>query len=382
MDFQLTTGYLAANWLPLLISLLIGFFLGWLFTGRPASKRANEAEAELANLKSQARTVQRQLEEALQEVEMKTAAITKGEHELEEAKDRNATLVEELTAAHADLNDIQSGLRDRDEKMELLEASLVSKTSELEALNLRLAHAGEELESARSRMAADAEAKAQEIEAVTSELEASRGENAGLNTQIEAANANISAITAELTETKTAYDRLAAELETVKSANTGLSTELELMRSTRDSLEKELQDSAARNDQEEERLAELNGQIASLQADLDAAQEEVQRKNTALSEAYARAVALEQGAQNREALVESAQAQLGDARALLEAANAENKALQSRLAEVRGEVAGEMALMTSTMMREKDAVIAEANARIAALTEEIRILKAGDAAQA
>ena len=67
MDFQLNMAYLTANWLPLLISLLLGYFLGWLFTGRPAGKRARAAEASLADANSKQRNTQRELDEALKD---------------------------------------------------------------------------------------------------------------------------------------------------------------------------------------------------------------------------------------------------------------------------------------------------------------------------
>ena len=58
--------------------------------------------------------------------------------------------------------------------------------------------------------------------------------------------------------------------------------------------------------------------------------------------------------QDKDALVASAQIELDDAKQLLQKSAADNKELQARIQEVRGEVAGEMALMTSTMMREKE----------------------------
>jgi hypothetical protein len=52
-----------------------------------------------------------------------------------------------------------------------------------------------------------------------------------------------------------------------------------------------------------------------------------------------------------------------------------NQDLEYKLHNARGEVAGEMAVLTSTMARMKDDQLAKANARIAALTSEVEALK-------
>ena len=54
--------------------------------------------------------------------------------------------------------------------------------------------------------------------------------------------------------------------------------------------------------------------------------------------------------------------------------------LEDRLQRARGDVAGEMAVLTSTMMKMKDDALAAANMRIADLTNQLATLKSHQAA--
>jgi len=367
MDFQMNMAYLAANWLPLLIALVVGYFFGWLFTGRPAGKRAKEAEAALATANSKQRDIQKKLDDALKDAETKAStikqnaeALQKKGAELDEAKARNESLAEELTGAIAELSD-------KNDQIEMLNASLLSNVSELEAATRRVTHVEDMLTQTKNQLGTELEAKAQDITALTGELDAAGAAQEKLSADLDSAYADLTATALELDQFRTANSGLAAELEDAKAARTAL--------------EQKLAESVALSEEEDDELQVIQTQLDGLASQLEAAQDEIRRKDTALSEAYARAVALESGMQDKDSLVASARMDVDDAKRMLSEVNEQNRELKARITQVRGEVAGEMALMTSTMMREKDSVIADANARIAALSEELRVLKASSGAQ-
>jgi chromosome segregation ATPase len=116
---------------------------------------------------------------------------------------------------------------------------------------------------------------------------------------------------------------------------------------------------------------------AAAQEKLDAANEALETKEIALNEAYLRAVRLQRELMETQSVLATTQTELGDLRRDVVALTTYNQDLENKLQNARGDVAGELALLTSTMLRLKEDQLKEANLRIAALTAEVEAMKAG-----
>lgn len=98
-------------------------------------------------------------------------------------------------------------------------------------------------------------------------------------------------------------------------------------------------------------------------------------REVALSEAYARAAALQRELDEQTKLLASRSAQLDERDAELVAANAVRKELETRLLRAREDVASELAMLASTMIKMKDDALARADSRIVALKSELETLR-------
>jgi hypothetical protein len=98
-------------------------------------------------------------------------------------------------------------------------------------------------------------------------------------------------------------------------------------------------------------------------------------KDIALTEAYARATTLQAELDRNDAMLRLRQVDLEAARAELAAANASRHELEMRLIRAREDVASELAVLASTMIKMKDDALLRADARIATLTSEIESLR-------
>ncbi len=124
----------------------------------------------------------------------------------------------------------------------------------------------------------------------------------------------------------------------------------------------------------------LDGVLADLRAAKEQeiqAQEALGNKEVALNEAYLRAVRLQRELMEHQSLLADTQTELAEARRNLAALSGINSDLDNKLQNARGNVAGELALLTSTMLRMKEESLNQANHRIAALTAELESMRAG-----
>ena len=109
-------------------------------------------------------------------------------------------------------------------------------------------------------------------------------------------------------------------------------------------------------------------------------QESLGTKEIALNEAYLRAVKLQRELMEHQSLLAETQTELAEARRNVASLSHINTDLDNKLQNARGEVAGELALLTSTMLRMKEESLNQANQRIAALTAELDAMRAGKVA--
>ena len=76
-------------------------------------------------------------------------------------------------------------------------------------------------------------------------------------------------------------------------------------------------------------------------------------------------------------LLTQSQQELMTLRQQVSSLSSNNSDLETKLHQVRGEVAGELAILSSTMLRLKDEALAEAQGQVAALKAELEAFKAG-----
>lgn len=99
-------------------------------------------------------------------------------------------------------------------------------------------------------------------------------------------------------------------------------------------------------------------------------------RQTDLGEAVERAARLEQELEQRSQALVAAESELSRLQAVLAAATQQKADLETRLHQVRGQVAGEMAMVTAALLKMKDEALGQAQARIAQLQEALDSLQA------
>jgi chromosome segregation ATPase len=158
---------------------------------------------------------------------------------------------------------------------------------------------------------------------------------------------------------------IAADAEALRSG-------LEVRMSEVSTLSSELDTAVAERDQLRAELETMRGASAQVAQSLAS-------KDAALNESYQRVVNIQRVLEDRDATLAAAQAELTALRTDVTALNAMKAELEDRLQKVRGDVAGEMAVLTSTMVKLKEEQLAAANARIAELVHELNVQKASQA---
>ena len=105
-------------------------------------------------------------------------------------------------------------------------------------------------------------------------------------------------------------------------------------------------------------------------------------REIALTEAYSRAARLQEELDQRDKVLSMRQAELESVKAELLTSNAARHELDNRLVRAREDVASELAVLASTMIKMKDEALTRAEARIAALNLELDALRAEAVAEA
>lgn len=127
-------------------------------------------------------------------------------------------------------------------------------------------------------------------------------------------------------------------------------------------------------------LDAAQGQLSKVQADANSTAETAAAREIALNEAYQRAVNLQRVIEDRERLLVETQSELDKVKSHVSALAASKTELEDRLQRARGDVASEMAALTSTMIKMKDDALSSANVRIAELTKQLNELQSKQAA--
>jgi chromosome segregation ATPase len=163
-----------------------------------------------------------------------------------------------------------------------------------------------------------------------------------------------------------------ADMELLRSSLDVRSTELTTVTSERDGVVAERDSAVAERDR-------LAAELAALRGSAEQVSQSLASKDAALNESYTRVVNLQRVLEDRDATLAAAQAELTALRTDVASLNSMKAELEDRLQKVRGDVAGEMAVLTSTMVKMKEEQLAAANARIAELANELNVQKASQA---
>jgi chromosome segregation ATPase len=194
-------------------------------------------------------------------------------------------------------------------------------------------------------------------------LNSAQGQIAALQADLEAVNSQKDALDASFIERSGQMDQEQALNEQLRGDYAALFAQFEQTQQERDAFKSSLE--AATVD-----LGTTRHELAS-SADVLA------NKEIALNEAYLRAVKLQRELMEHQSLLVDTQSELAELRRDVTSLSTLNADLDGKLQNARGEVAGELALLTSTMLRMKEESLNQANHRIAALTAELEAMRAG-----
>jgi chromosome segregation ATPase len=194
-------------------------------------------------------------------------------------------------------------------------------------------------------------------------LNSAQGQIAALQADLEAVNSQKEALDVSFMERSGQMDQEQALNEQLRGDYAALFAQFEQTQQERDAFKSSLE--AATVD-----LGATRNELAS-SADVLA------NKEIALNEAYLRAVKLQRELMEHQSLLADTQSELAELRRDVTSLSTLNADLDGKLQNARGEVAGELALLTSTMLRMKEESLNQANHRIAALTAELEAMRAG-----
>ena len=287
MDWM-SVQWITTYWMPLLIAVVIGFILGWLFTGLSPRRKNAEYEAQLADLQSKSRRTER---------------------DLSDAKKQADTLKGDVSRAAGTADDLRQQLSAVQEQLQVAVEQKESSEADLQTRNIELADAKMQLAMLQDQGDRAQSASAAELEDLRARYEAAVHENSQMREALDAAQARVSAIADEATT----------------------------------------------------------------------AVESARAREIALNEAYQRAVNLQRLVEDRERTLIDTQAELESAKTMVTALAASKTELEDKLQKARGDVASEMAALTSTMIKMKDDSLTAANMRVAELTKLVNELQSKQA---
>lgn len=226
-------------------------------------------------------------------------------------------------------------------------------------LNSKLASSDKAIKDARQQT----EDARTDLQTQQVRLNSAQGQIAALQADLEAVNSQKEALDVSFMERSGQMDQEQALNEQLRGDYAALFAQFEQTQQERDAFKSSLE--AATVD-----LGATRNELAS-SADVLA------NKEIALNEAYLRAVKLQRELMEHQSLLADTQSELAELRRDVTSLSTLNADLDGKLQNARGEVAGELALLTSTMLRMKEESLNQANHRIAALTAELEAMRAG-----
>jgi chromosome segregation ATPase len=218
------------------------------------------------------------------------------------------------------------------------------------------------LKSDVSRAASTADDLRQQLSAVQEQLQAAVEQKESIDADLQTRNI-------ELADAKMQLAMLQDQGERAQSAS---AAELEDLRARYEAAVHE-------NSQMREALDVSQVRVSAIAEEATAAVESAKAREIALNEAYQRAVNLQRLVEDRERTLIDTQAELESAKTKVTALTASKTELEDKLQKARGDVASEMATLTSTMIKMKDDSLTAANMRVAELTKLVNELQSKQA---
>jgi len=327
-------------WVYAGVFMLIGILIGWLFTRRGWRRRLNEAEERLDSVQAAHRRELRELEEQGDPSEQ----------------------VRQLTAQ---VEELQASLKAAQDELDTVSAGAKQMEAERDALRAQVDEA--EADKATVRATEEPEVEELVVEAPREEESVDAGEGPAADSA-----ANVAAMEKEVEELQAQLAQFQQEFDSASedaASELGKArTEIEAAAAARIALENEL--AAARDD-----AGAARQELDALRAQIEETGTGSQNKEIALNEAYEHAAAVQNKLKNCQEEVATARSNLKEMQEKVSKLEGANEELHIRVQQSRSDVAGDLAVLTSTMLKIKDDALNEANARIAQLTEEVDRLR-------
>lgn len=209
----------------------------------------------------------------------------------------------------------------------------------------------------------------------------SRGRRRQLEASLQSAQSKAASADKALNDAKQQAQTAQANLDQARNQLVAWQTSYQALQDDRLAIEgqiKEGDDRYAALQQEKEMLqSTLDNTTLDLTKalqNLDAAAETIATQDSALNDARDRAAQLQSEISEQQQLATATLAELTSLRRETALLGAANHDLDRRLHNARGEVAGELAVLTTTMLKVKDDALVQANAAIALLTAQLEEL--------
>jgi len=260
-------------------------------------------------------------------------------------------------------------------KSDRYQASAEDFERQLNSANRALADSSkkeQELQVSVNTLRNDLAQSASQVAALKQDAAGREEQLAALNNDLAARDANLAAKSDELAARNSELTDLKFQFATlrtaVQQAQEAFTTQLE-------PLQVKVQTLSTENANLKANIEGISSDLTNARADIETMTQTLANKDTALTEAYARAVKLQRDLGEQQNQVISSHSEVAALRRQVGTLSTTNRDLDSRLTDARGEVANELAVLTSTMLRAKDEQLAKANATIEGLYAQLNELK-------
>jgi chromosome segregation ATPase len=250
--------------------------------------------------------------------------------------------------------DLQSKLRDSDRALSDSREQEQRLQNNLDATKASLAQSASQLSAAQAQVAQ-----------TSSDLTAAQAQVAQTSSDLAAAQQTVADRDSELAELKLQLTSLRMSVQQAQDSFTNV---LEPLQGKAAAL-------ATENQSLQAHVEGISADLAAARAEIESLNQILTSKDTALTEAYARAVRLQRDLSEQQSQFSSTQSELVALKRNLATLTATNRDLETRLQDARGEVANELAVLTSTMLRAKDEQLAKSNAAVEGLYAQLNELR-------